>query len=103
MLNASDFGKNLTAYCGQFKVIGYYMSGLSVTGILSNASLLWAFYKCKDLRTPMNAFIMALLMINLFASATEVPIVAINAFSCRYYVNIIGQNSIVHLILPFYI
>ena len=70
--------------CFKLKTIALYCVFIFLTGTMFNSILLWIFYKYKELRTPMNGFIIALTVLNLTGCITEMPIVILSNFYCKY-------------------
>jgi hypothetical protein len=70
--------------CYKLKTIGLYCLFLFLSGTVFNGLLLWTFYRNKELRTPMNMFIIALTIFNLFGCLLEMPFVIVSNMYCKY-------------------
>jgi hypothetical protein len=77
------FSLEPTVECFKLRTIGLYAVFLFVSGTFFNGLLLWIFLKNKDLRTPLNAFIIALTAFNLFGCLFELPFIIISNFYCK--------------------
>lgn len=69
--------------CFQLKIMGVYCTIVFISSLVLNSMHLYVYLKNKRLRTPNNFFHLALTILNLFASCTELPMVMISAFNCR--------------------
>ncbi len=69
--------------CYKLRTIGLYCVFLFISGTVFNSLLLWTFYRNKELRTPINMFIIALTIFNLFGCLFEMPFVIVSNFYCK--------------------
>lgn len=70
--------------CYKLRIIGVYCCLLFIASTISNSLLLWAFVRYKELRTPLNIFIIALVFFNLFGTIVELPFIVVSNLSCKY-------------------
>lgn len=70
--------------CVVLNGIGFYMCFLLSGVVLVNALLLLTFLNNKDLRQPINTFIIVITVLNLIGSVFEFPFVIGSTFSCRW-------------------
>lgn len=78
------FEQPITIDCSHLRYIGVYLCSLFLLAFISNLIVIVAFYKNRDLFTPVNTLIFSLIILNLLGSIMEIPIVAISAFKCKY-------------------
>lgn len=64
-------------------ILGSFLVLIMVLGLLFNTILLRIFIVNKDLRTPVNSLIIAITLLNLIGSLTELPWVIHSCFSNR--------------------
>ena len=79
-----QFGPQSPVPCYQLKLIGLYCTALFILSVAFNSILLITFCKHSELRSPLNTFIIALTALNLFGSVTELPVIILSNFYCRY-------------------
>ena len=88
-MNSTTFENNIIfdqispVECYKLQVIGAFCMVLITLSTLSNGKLLHLFLKNKSLKSPINAVLFTICALNLLATLTELPLVAINCFSCR--------------------
>lgn len=70
--------------------VGWYMSFLLAFTFAINWSLLATFIGTKELRKPINTFVISITVLNLVGCILEFPFVVGSAFSCRWIFNHIG-------------
>ena len=70
--------------CFAIKLIGAYLVFVFIAGVSLNLLLLWIFFLKKELRTPLNKFISALALCDLIGCVSEIPLIVISCFSCKY-------------------
>ena len=70
--------------CFKLNVIAYYLCALLVASAMVNSVVLLAFFVSKELRSPINTFVMCITALNLFGSITELPFVIGSNFACRF-------------------
>ena len=71
--------------CYKLNWISVYCFFLFISSFVFNVILLWVFYKYKELRTTLNMFVIALTALNLLATCSELPIVMMTNWYCRYF------------------
>lgn len=91
--NYTVHNQNSQEECGVLKLLGVYCILLFVGSLFFNTSLLLIFLKNNKLVNNMTVFIIALVVLNIFATAVEVPFIIISNLKCGY------GNFILHLIL----
>lgn len=69
--------------CSVLKFFTVYSIFMFSTSFICNAILLYAFIKNKDLRSPINMFIIALTVTNLFATVSEASVIIPSTFACK--------------------
>ena len=72
-----------TDHCIKLKLIGIYLIFILFAGIICNSALLWIFCVKKELRIPLNIFVIALASNNILGCLTEIPLVIISSFYCK--------------------
>ena len=85
--NATDIDKYdvpATAKCWQLKITAGYIVCLFVTSVVANVLLLWVLLRRKEMRTPVNSFIIFFTMLSLFGTCSEFPLIVISMLKCRY-------------------
>ena len=70
--------------CWKLKWISGYCIILFSLSIILNASIVYAFYKVKELRTPVNMFVLVFTVLSLIASFSEAPFVIVSNYKCKY-------------------
>ncbi len=70
--------------CYKLKFVALYLLLLMVASLSLNSFLLRTLMRSKKLRQPVNTFVIALIILNLIGSVTELPIAITNNYSCRY-------------------
>jgi hypothetical protein len=69
--------------CGTLKMFTAYGVFMFGGSFIFNSLLLYAFYKNKALRIPINMFILAITVVNLLATITEASVILSSTYSCR--------------------
>ncbi len=69
--------------CWKLNITGIFVVCLLFISLSTNSTLLWVFYKNKELRTPLNVFVIATTAINLFASIFEYTFIISSNFACK--------------------
>ena len=69
--------------CGILKVVTVYSVFMFSSSFISNSLLLYAFIKNKEVRSPVNMFIMALSICNIFATLSEGQVIIASTFMCK--------------------
>ena len=72
-----------TVECYKLRIVGVFCCLLFLGGVFFNAILLYAFWKHKNLRTPINIYIMGLTVFNLFGSLFELPFIMVSNLYCK--------------------
>ena len=80
-----EFGyfKESPIECYNLKIIAGYLLLLFLLGVAFNSILIVVFIRNKSLITPINLFVVALVVLNLIGCLTEIPVVMISNFNCR--------------------
>lgn len=86
----SAFDTESPVDCFILHIIAYYLIGLFSLSFIFNVILIVVFYLNKDLRTPLNYFIIVIVMFNLFGTCTELPIVITSHLKCRFVILLIS-------------
>ena len=79
-----DNSNNNNNKCFVLKLVNIYLFIIFVLSVLSNSFLLFIFLKNKNLRIPLNIFIIALTICNLFGALLEIPLVFISNMYCKW-------------------
>jgi hypothetical protein len=74
--------ENNTENCLVLRMVGFYMFFLLISSTFFNSLSIWMFYKAK-LFTPINFFMVVLLVLNLIATFIEAPYMIKNSYFCR--------------------
>ena len=69
--------------CWKLNLISLYFLILFTASLLVNSILLWIFFKEKEFRTPLNAFVVAFTALSVVGSIVQGPIVIVSNFYCR--------------------
>ena len=69
--------------CPQLKYISAYLLIVYITGITANTVLLKIFWANKDLRAPINVFVIALTILNFIGIFCEAPLLIVSNFYCK--------------------
>ena len=69
--------------CAVLKMVAAVLVVLFITSLTFNTLLLWVFIIHKKFLTPLNVLLMTLVVCNLVATTSELPIVIINNLNCR--------------------
>ena len=69
--------------CKFLKIVSFFLMVIMFLSIVSNSFLLVYFRRSKKLQKPINSFVIALTILNLYGSMTELPITITNLYSCR--------------------
>ena len=69
--------------CGVLKFFTVYALIMFTCSLIFNSLLLYAFIKNPALRSPVNMFILALTVCNLFATLSEMQFIIPSTFLCR--------------------
>lgn len=70
-------------FCPRLKYISAYLLIIYITGIISNSVLLKIFWANKDLRAPINVFVIALTILNFIGIFCEAPLLIVSNFYCK--------------------
>lgn len=73
-----------TIPCFQTAMIGWYMCFIMVFTGIANSILLVILLGNKELRQPINIFVIAITILNLIGSILELPFIIGSSFACRY-------------------
>ena len=69
-------------------LLGSFLTLTLILGTSLNGGLLFIFKKNRDLRTPLNALIIAITVLNLIGCITGLPLVIHSCFSSRFILKI---------------
>jgi hypothetical protein len=69
--------------CNKLTIIGVFCILLFFSSIFFNFSLLWIFFKNRELRTSVNIFIITLTIINILGTLLETPWIVFSNLFCR--------------------
>ena len=83
--NTSIVGLTTSIQCNFLKFIGAYTIILLFSGTILNVFTLWLFRKSKMI-TPMNCFMITLIILNLVATIIETPYIIYISINCRFIV-----------------
>ena len=84
-LTKTDFYNRMSPVaCWKLEIIAGYSLTLFTTSTIVNASLLWIFYKSKELHTPVNVFVIVFTGLSLIGSLFQAPFVVASNYYCRY-------------------
>lgn len=76
--------------CGKLNIIAFYCIILLIVSLIFNTSLLVVFAKYKKLRSTLNMFIMAITVLNLVGSISELSFVIPTNLKCKWLFNKVG-------------
>ena len=82
--NEDYFNRLSPTPCWKLKLISAYCVALFSTSFLINGAIMYAFYKTKELRTPVNMFVLVFTVLSLIASFSESPFVIVSNYRCRF-------------------
>ncbi|CAF0751292.1 unnamed protein product [Brachionus calyciflorus] len=85
--NLNSFGQVSPIECYKLNVLSFVCFIIFIFSLFFNTILLWVFFTNKELRSPLNIIIIALTFLNLFGTLTELPVVIITNYSCRWVFN----------------
>jgi hypothetical protein len=74
--------------CWKLNIISFVFVLLFTSSFFINSILLWIFLKEKQLRTPLNSFVITFTVLSLVGSIIQGPIVIASNFFCRYFLKI---------------
>ena len=72
------------AACWQLKVTSGYVFILFVTSIITNGLLMWVLLRRKEMRKPVNSFIIFFTILSLYGTCSEFPLITISMLKCKY-------------------
>lgn len=79
--------------CWKLNLIATFVVVMLFLSVSANSTLLWTFYNYKDLRTPLNVFVIAMTGINLFGSISEFTYIIASNYACRWVFGRLGCYS----------
>jgi peptidoglycan biosynthesis protein MviN/MurJ (putative lipid II flippase) len=83
-MNASYFEiQNKPEDCLKLKIVSFYLITIFIVGITFNSTLLWVFYKKKQLRTPFGVLLIALVVNNIIGCVIEIPLKIVSSYNCK--------------------
>jgi len=77
------YSPNATTKCSYLKVTAIYVISLFTVSVVANVTLLWVLLKRREMRTPVNSFIIYFTILSLYGTTSEVPMIAISILNCR--------------------
>ena len=83
-LDEAGYFKQSPIECYKLKIVAGLLVPLFLLGVAFNSILILVFIRNRSLITPLNLFIIALVVLNLVGCLFEFPIVIISNFNCRY-------------------
>jgi hypothetical protein len=69
--------------CYKLEILGFCFTIVFIASVILNGLLLWVFYIHKELRTPINHFIIAITALHFYGAILEFPMVIASNFKCR--------------------
>nr|QVK45896.1 G protein-coupled receptor [Proales similis] len=76
--------------CWKLNLVAVYCVVLFALSVTFNSLLLWIFFRYKELRSPVNTFIIAITILNLVGSMSEFPFVITSNLYCRWMARKLG-------------
>lgn len=70
--------------CEYLKIIAFYCLLVYILSLLFNSMIIGFFLKNKKHINPLNLLIIALAVLNVFATLGEIPLVIVSNFQCRF-------------------
>ncbi|RNA14436.1 visual pigment-like receptor peropsin [Brachionus plicatilis] len=83
-INHSSLIEPLVENCSSLKIISLYCTILFSLSMIFNLVLLRLFYLYKELRKSFNLIILALVLLNLFGTLFELPILIVTNYYCEW-------------------
>ncbi|RNA35867.1 melanopsin [Brachionus plicatilis] len=80
----SKFGQLSPIECYKLNIVSLFCIILFICSFSFNSILLWVFYMSKELRSPLNIIMIALTILNLTGTITELPTVIVTNYTCRW-------------------
>ena len=80
------YGKNSPIECYKLNLIAVYCIILLILSVFFNALLLLIFARYRELRISLNMFIIALTVLNLIGTITELSLVIPSNIKCRFVI-----------------
>jgi hypothetical protein len=77
------YSANATTKCSYLKVAAIYVISLFTVSVVTNVTLLWVLLKRKEMRTPVNSFIIYFTFLSLYGTFSEFPLITISMLKCR--------------------
>ena len=68
--------------CPKLKICGFFVTILLIVSLVSNTLVSWIVFSTKELKRPIYFILACVCLVNLLASATELPILIVNLFNC---------------------
>ncbi len=94
MNNTDEYSPESPTECYKLRILGIICFFLFVSSFAFNYLLLRVFIKYSELRTSFNTLIIALTILNLIGTITELPFIIISNLSCKWIFNKWGCISI---------
>lgn len=69
--------------CHKLQLLGVFCICVAVGGVFFNSLLLYVTLRHKDMRSSLNALMIALSVVNLFGSLVEMPFIIISNLKCK--------------------
>ncbi len=77
------YSPNATTKCSYLKVAAIYVISLFTVSVVANVTLLWVLLKRREMRTPVNSFIIYFTFLSLYGTMSEFPMITISMLKCR--------------------
>ena len=94
MNDTDEYSPESPTECYKLRILGIICFFLFVSSFAFNYLLLRVFIKYSELRTSFNTLIIALTILNLIGTITELPFIIISNLSCKWIFNKWGCISI---------
>jgi hypothetical protein len=69
--------------CGTLNIIAFFVIGLFVVSFFANSLVLLVVLKHKNIQTNIDKMLTALIILNLFGTLTELPLVTVSLLKCK--------------------
>ena len=74
---------NARCECGYLKITAIYICLLFFASLITNTLLLCSLLKIKEMRTPVNTFMIFFTILSLYGTVSELPLVFISMLKCK--------------------
>lgn len=79
--------------CWKLNIIATLVVVFLFLSVSANSTLLFTFWQNKELRTPLNLFIIAMTAVNLGGSLSEFTYIIVSNYSCRWMFGYVGCHT----------